>query len=94
MSFFSHQTKQNVWDKTDVVHHQKHTIPAVKHDGGCRETSPQQDAARTGRFMKVEDKWLTNNNVNVQQWQSGQSPYHSLMEIIWWTWKNVVHPLS
>lgn len=31
---FSHETKQNVWDKPDIVHHQKQTISVVKHDSG------------------------------------------------------------
>ena len=56
---FGHQTRCCVWWTPNTAHHNKHTIPAVKHGGGSIILCERFLAACPGRPAKLEGKMNT-----------------------------------
>ncbi|MCJ8729688.1 hypothetical protein PDJAM_G00109390 [Pangasius djambal] len=52
---FGHNSKRYVWRKKNTAHHQKNTIPTVKHGGGSIMLWGCFSSAGTGALVKVEE---------------------------------------
>lgn len=54
VGLFGHSFKRYVWCKNNIAHHQRNTIPTVKHGGGRIMLWGRFSSVRAGVLVKVE----------------------------------------